>query len=498
MGAGLALSLAVSVLAAPVPVRAQSVHEIFVTQYGASCDGVTDDTAAFNAAHAALPDGAAGDLTPGGGTIVLPRGVCLVNNWVISKSSVVVKGMGHGWDFDHHANTPATVLKAGNTATTVMTIASVGTFRTVLKDLTINGGGTADVGVATIGTGWRLERVGLVGAKVRQLDNKVGGSNADSTDSGGIFDSLIAGNIRLASASIRVERTYFNGGFKDGKGVPTAIDIEGISPTLGTTSVTIANNTFDSYGTPVIDVGAVQVVRAITIAGNLLSNVRGAGGSLIKLGHNNGVDTATIGGNFFSGQVAGFTVGRAIEARLVWGLTIRSNYFGGVYSGGTGAPILLDGPWGDHVIEGNTGGDVEWNGYRSQAFVSVHSLNPSVSYNPIGTVMVKGIRIRTTTALASVIYEVPLAPTEAVQIRARVIATGPSGSSFSFIRTVMAKNPGSGATIPPGAVSLDYTYKDDAAADCTFATFGNAVQLVVTGVTATALNWRADIEILRQ
>src|SRR5438093_2025117 len=71
------------------------VHEIFVTDFGAKCDGVTDDTAAFDAAHAALPVGAPGDVAPGGGTIVLPRGGCLVNNWTVTKSALVVSGMGH-------------------------------------------------------------------------------------------------------------------------------------------------------------------------------------------------------------------------------------------------------------------------------------------------------------------------------------------------------------------------------------------------------------------
>ena len=474
------------------------VYEIYVSDFGAKCDGATDDTAAFDAAHAALPVGAPGDVAPGGGTIVLPRGVCLVNNWTITKSAVVVRGMGHGWNFNN-LSPAATVLKAAPGASTVVTIATIRTYRVVLRDLTVNGAKTASVGVATIGTGWRLERVGLVSATTRQLDNKVEAQNADSNDSGGIFDSLVVGNIRLASASIRVERTYFNGNYKPGvSGVPTAINVEGVSPSVGTSSVAIVNNTFDSYGTPVIDIGAVQTVRAVTVSGNFFSNVRSTGsGNIITLGYSNGIDSAAIVGNYFSGEIPGFTISRAIYARLVTGLTIKSNYFGGNYKEGTGAPILLSGPWGDHVIEGNTGGSVEWNGYKSETFVSSHWLNPYVSYNPIGTILLKGIRLQTTTAMPTVMYEIPLVVTESALIRARVFGKS-GGSIYSFVRTVSARNSGGGATIPQGALLEDYTYTDNAAASCKFVAFGDNVQMVIGGIAATSISWWADLEIIRQ
>jgi hypothetical protein len=468
------------------------IYEVLVTDYGAKCDGVTDDTAAFNAALAALPTGAQNDLVAGGGTIVVPRGICIVNNWTISKSAVVVRGMGHGWDFNNHAP-PASVLKGVSGAPAVVTIPEVGIFRVVLRDLTIHGGGLP-VGVATVGTGWRMERVGLVGA-TRQLDNRSGAINADSTDSGGIFDSLVAGNIRLASASIRVERTYFNGLGR----IRSAINVEGISPTIGTTSVVIANNTFDSYGGPILDIGVVQTVRAITISGNFFSNVRSTGSNIITLGYNHGVDGASITGNYFSGAdyALGFRVDRAIAATMVSGLTIKSNYFGGRYSGGTGAPILLEAPSGDTVVEANSGGSVEWNGYRSEAVTSTHRVKANVSYNSIGTSIIKGVTLQTSTGTRAIMYEVPIAPTEAVQVRARVVGKADRGM-YSFIRTVSARNNGAGATVAGGALVEEYTYKDNPAADCTFVVFGDQLQMVVAGAANTNVAWWADLEIIRQ
>ncbi len=129
--------------------------------FGAKGDGVTDDTAAFAAALAALPSGgtqAAGD----GGTIFIPRGTYLIDNFNPNKHQVNLQGAGM----------QTTILKgrvAGSGDTTgVINIFNVS--RGSIRDLTLDGNGlkTHCLGFCptTTGTGsgnWTTENVLMYG-----------------------------------------------------------------------------------------------------------------------------------------------------------------------------------------------------------------------------------------------------------------------------------------------------------------------------------------------
>lgn len=75
---------------------AESVAGLDASSYGAVGDGVTDDTAAIQAAI----DAAAGDI-PGfggaeqGGTVFLSRGTFLVSSQIVVKNKVCLRGQGH-------------------------------------------------------------------------------------------------------------------------------------------------------------------------------------------------------------------------------------------------------------------------------------------------------------------------------------------------------------------------------------------------------------------
>jgi hypothetical protein len=97
------------------------------------------------------------------------------------------------------------------------------------------------VKVAANGTRLRLERVTIARGQTLNFDSQVNASVADSQDSGGIFRSAINGAIRIAAASFRVQRNYFNA---------CQLRIEGIAARTGTQGVTIANNAFDSCAAP--------------------------------------------------------------------------------------------------------------------------------------------------------------------------------------------------------------------------------------------------------
>lgn len=104
-----------------------------VVDFGAKCDGVTDDTAAFVAAENSLT---AGDF--GGGTIIVPAGTCVVNGWTPTRYNVKLLGAGE----------LATTLKGTTAGNFVIHLVVVSRWR--IADMTIDGGGVKQSAI-TIG-----------------------------------------------------------------------------------------------------------------------------------------------------------------------------------------------------------------------------------------------------------------------------------------------------------------------------------------------------------
>lgn len=124
---------------------------VSILSFGAKCDGVTDDTAAFTAAWASI--------NTAGGEIDLPNGTCYVPNGVqfnqLSPNSAttrIIRGLGQ-WQsiiLTHNAN---------------IGIEFGGTVGVVLRDFTLHDNGTtAAVGIARYRTDWTQGYAGQCGS----------------------------------------------------------------------------------------------------------------------------------------------------------------------------------------------------------------------------------------------------------------------------------------------------------------------------------------------
>ncbi len=108
----------------------QHQQPTYVTAYGATGDGTTDDSPAFIAAATAAGSG---------GTIFAPAGTYVVDNWTPTTSGITVKGVGMG----------GTVLKAKASAAAAVTISQLA--RTRWEGVTFDGNAVASDGLRITG-----------------------------------------------------------------------------------------------------------------------------------------------------------------------------------------------------------------------------------------------------------------------------------------------------------------------------------------------------------
>lgn len=125
-------------------VQAELRREVWVEQFGAVGDGITDDTAAFKLAHDALPST--------GGTIRLAAKTYILNKTVqadqfaITKSNVTLQGSGWGTILKH----TATGVVTGNQAVVMIRPTGGDVSNTTIRDLKILGP-TTNTGAAIFG-----------------------------------------------------------------------------------------------------------------------------------------------------------------------------------------------------------------------------------------------------------------------------------------------------------------------------------------------------------
>jgi hypothetical protein len=133
---------------------------INVTQYGAKCNGSTNDTAAFNAAIMAASTSAAG-----GGLVQIPAGTCIISG-VFIPSKVILQGAGRGvTTLQGPAGVNGNIIVSQNFATLTGTNTAGGPNEFGLRDFTIDGNKTnrtAGDNIDIYGYSYEISRVDSV------------------------------------------------------------------------------------------------------------------------------------------------------------------------------------------------------------------------------------------------------------------------------------------------------------------------------------------------
>lgn len=228
--------------------------------YGAKCDGTTDDTAAINlalvTAHSAV-----------GGVVVLPSGTCLETG-ITMKSGTTLVGQGQ----------TATILKiagTGNGVTKTAPINSSTAVNTTVANLTIqstNGGNTGGGYVDVGGSYVTLYNVGVTGFKYGVIFDQtelatISNSNFTSNSTAGIW--LVNGADHTAGANkgytnrITITDNQFNSNYIN------LLDDGGANHY-------VANNNFNGGGVS----ARITGVYGLTIANN---EIEGASGNPIYI-----------------------------------------------------------------------------------------------------------------------------------------------------------------------------------------------------------------------
>jgi len=466
--------------------------ELDVRKYGAACDGTTNDTAAFQAAHDALPN----TSTKSGG-VIRAVGICIVKNLLLTTPGTRLSGYGGGYVA---GKLGATVLQAPNgvgASDAVVKINSGYGHNIWIEHLTIypvapNTTDKAGRGILSYGTRPILDDVVVFAATVLNVDF----TGTDSADGGGIFRSAFysggsSGTIRLSGQAINVESSYINC-----NGSATAISVRGIAPTSAS-AVHTRGLLIETCATPVVDVGDASTggVASYTDDGSRITNVSGSG-NIIQLG-----DT-TNGGNFslIGTEINGGSgvQARAISVASVSGnVTIAPAKITGTYRGGTGAAILaplgLYGEWDVRSVAG-----VEYNGYKGTALLW-HYIGTHASAYPLGQGRMSGVTLTTSGATPTAIFAPATLQNDMLTtIRASVSAKRPDASAvtggFFYERQAAFLRTAAGTSSQVGSTAAVVTIETDAAANCDIALATNDAQVQATGVAATNYNWVGDFE----
>jgi hypothetical protein len=368
----------------PNPHRS-SGDTVNVLEYGAKGDGVTDDTAAFQRAHDALP--------PSGGTLDIPprRGDYVVDQVRITKPNVRVTGSGH------------VRKKSGSTARGIFFLENLRPANFILEGITADLG---FVGSTAIGSGVIFARrtTGIRVSNVRVMDSaenaftffncgdvRLDHIYVDHCRNNGVeFNNHVDGSdesgaLRQTFANYEVTNSYF-GHVDDGKsgrgdGVSVVfVANNGVSRNVRISGNTIENGLFGVHfehsgvGNYIEDfeisdntvrdliADAVTVVSAKngTIVGNRIFNVGKA--SYIAIGDATGITVTTNGvTNSERIRIADNMIkeSRASQTNYMEiGVLVSScrscSVVKNTIHGGTQAAIVLADVTGDTLVSGNT------------------------------------------------------------------------------------------------------------------------------------------------
>lgn len=145
-------------------------YSVSVRRFGAKGDGVTDDSAAFEATIASLPSK--------GGAINIPAGIYLLSRPIILTKRIVLSG--EGMAETNSINGAATIKKSASMSTSII---SIQTHSCVIRDLTIIGAsGNRGDGIEILGNGCSVTHtsVSSMGRHGIRVGSDTGESNSNS------------------------------------------------------------------------------------------------------------------------------------------------------------------------------------------------------------------------------------------------------------------------------------------------------------------------------
>lgn len=349
-----------------------------VKQFGAKGDGTTDDTAAIQAAHDALP--------VNGGGLFFPAGKYVVSATINITKPTTLRGVGMG---DHMAGTTGRVMSTYDTSKGQSIIATSSLTLFVL-DVNAPGFGACDIAIANTATGAAPPTAGA-GIKIRNGDSarltrvRVAGfydnitfeqseyasitdclivdpvryglyaRNLFNSDQGdmtvvGTAFTMSGGFTRNASAALRMESggglkftsNKVNMGWASTSRFDIGIDAR-MADGTSTADILVTGNSFENCLTALIRLGrtgTTGVLKYVTITGNEFAANAAANGIDIDAG----VHTGVIAGNVFA------TLTKGINVKNTGGWRIGAN----TYAGDVGTAVAIVNPSGYVEVDRQT------------------------------------------------------------------------------------------------------------------------------------------------
>lgn len=469
------------------------LKEIYAQWWGAMFDAIApivNDTAAFNAARTALSNG---------GTIALPQGVAILENWSVNQGGINVKGAGAGITTADSGTILRALSTLGNTDYVVRlplaNAAAASIYRSTLRDLMIDGNSVSR-GLRLEHTAARLEAVTIrycASYCVYMEYLTTDPSYTDSLDGGGIFDSWIYGApCQLGGGNLNVKHTYFNGA---GSVTPALIIKSGHS-----INITDAC-TFESYFRPVIDLSpaAGYAVRQVSIERCAIGEGAGGGTITVDVGT---VDGLSIKENFFAQEASAATTLIDIDDEAGGNITVRDNW------AQRAAPIVLNvGSYGvrSHIeIANNNGMDVNIIYARGPAGANMVASGNTTGWKDVKMDKTSGLlthhefghfkgrRLKTTDATPILAFAFPTEPASVGHWRAKVLAYDTSAGAVNIYHT-NAKSVTAGAVATVTDIQT-IANEGTAAAACAWQATAEVVELFLTGAAAANFTWMVDVE----